>query len=170
MHARQHLVAAQQDRFLVGRHASGLQQRQVDFPLFQAMADVLGTAFEHGHGNARVQLAEGVHQPRYIVQAEHGRDAQAHFAALQVGHVAQLLPGHIHFAQGRFDTWQEAFALGCQDDFARGAVEQGDAQFFFQAGNGHAQCRLGNMQVLRGFGEAALAHDLDAAAQCLEVH
>lgn len=88
VHARQHLVTAQQDRFFVRRHAPGLEQRQVDFPLFQAMTNVLGTAFEHGHGNARVQLAEGVHKPRHIVQAEHRWDAQADFAALQVGHVA----------------------------------------------------------------------------------
>ncbi len=104
------------------------------------------------------------------MQAEHWRDTQAHFAALQVGHVAQFLPGNIHFAQCRFDTWQKPFALGRQEDFARGAVEQGHAQFFFKTGNGHAQCRLGDMQVLRGFGEAALADDFDAAAQCLEVH
>lgn len=153
-----------------GGHAPGLQQRQVDFPLLQALADVLGTAFEHGHGNARVQLAEGVHQTGYVVQAEHGRDPQAHFTAFQVSHVAQFLPGDIHLAQGRGNARQELFALCREDDFARGAVEQGDAQFFFQPGHGHAQRRLGNVQVLRSLGEAALPDDLDAAAQCLEVH
>ncbi len=106
----------------------------------------------------------------YIVQAEHGRDAQAHFAAFQVGHVAQFLPGDIHLAQRRRNAWQELFALGGKDDFARGAVEQGHAQLFFQTGDGHAQRRLGNVQMLRSLGEAALAYDLDAAAQCLEVH
>ncbi len=100
VHARQHLVAAQQDRLLVGRYTTGLQQRQVDFPLLQAMTNVFRTAFEHGHGNARVRLAEGVHQPGDVVQAEHRRDTQAHFTALEVGHVAQLLPGNVHFAQG----------------------------------------------------------------------
>lgn len=118
------------------------------------MANVLGTAFEHGHGNAWKQPAEGIHQPGHIVQAEHGRDAQAHFAALQVGHVTQLLPGNIHFAQRGRNAWQELFALGGEDDFACGAVEQGHAQFFFQPGYGHAQRRLGDVQMLRSLGES----------------
>ncbi|MNP27128.1 hypothetical protein D3C76_1200180 [compost metagenome] len=112
VHACKHLVAAQQDGFLVGWHAPGLQQRQVDFPLFQAVANVFGTAFEYGHGDARVQLAKGVHQPGHVVQAKHRRNAQAHFAALQVGHVAQFLAGNIHFAQGRSNPRQKLLAFG----------------------------------------------------------
>lgn len=84
--------------------------------------------------------------------------------------LAQHLFGVVPVGQQAACQWQQHFAFGSQADAARGAAEQGAAEVFFQRLDGQAQCRLRNVQVFTGLGEALVLGHGDKGAQLFDVH
>ncbi|MNE32093.1 hypothetical protein D3C80_1256880 [compost metagenome] len=84
--------------------------------------------------------------------------------------LAQQFFGVVPVGQQAPRQWQQHLAFGGQADAARGAAEQGAAKVFFQGLDGQAQCRLRNMQMLAGLGEALVLGHGDEGAELLDVH
>jgi hypothetical protein len=65
---------------------------------------------------------------------------------------------------------QQDLARGGERDAARGAVDEGDAEFLFDLDDVLGQRGLGHAQALRGRRKRALLRDGDEIAQLLDVH
>ena len=62
------------------------------------------------------------------------------------------------------------FPFRCQDKWPLGAVDQLDAEMFFQMMNHLADARLRNRILVGGLGKAATAHDITKHLETLGVH
>ncbi len=97
-----------------------------------------------------------------------GRQAQpAANVAVEVG---QGAAGVVQYIQNLIGPRQQGSSCLGQANLAAEPVEQAHVQLRFQCGDAFADCRLGQMQALRGQGKAARFRDGDKGIEVGQVH
>ena len=142
----------QEDGFMQQRqalHARFLDLRRrigiIDVAVAKEIGQQFGCRLRHPDRDVRMRVAK---RPEQIGKAVHRHGREVDRAFFRPRHVGHFLFGLFEKFEGMVHLVQEGFAVPVEPDAPSQAVEQRNAQFPFQSGDGFAEGRLGHVQRL----------------------
>ncbi len=145
-------------------------QREVEFAAGEFVEQPPRPLLREVQLDRRMRRVERAEHLGDEADAQGGRGAEAHPAALEAGELGELAAHRLRVGEHAPGERQQRLARDRQRAAAAGAVEQLGAEILLERGDLAAQRGLGEVQLLGGAGEVAEPGDLDEAAQLLEVH
>ena len=136
--------------------AGGGKERNVHLPGAQPLLDIVVGALIHFNFDLRVLGREALEQARQQRSAHRVECTQLHLAFFQAVQAGNALLECLVTVEHRTDGRVQRSTITGHGYAVFAAVEQGKAQFLLHHGNGVADGRRGQMQLLGRFVEAAL--------------
>lgn len=118
----------------------------------------------------RMRPGEGAQQRRQAMQADVVAGGQDQPAADLAGEVVQRPAGVVEHVEQLVGARQQGAAGLGEVDLAADPVEQPGIELLFEGGDALAHRRLGQVQALAGFGEAAGLGNGDEGVEAVQVH